>query len=57
MEAFIRKYLQNYLQKYIAGNGKNIHAKGLPLECSFCKPCGTAIEFDNVVYITDIDTN
>ena len=39
------------------GNGKNIHAKGLALECSFCKPCGTAIEFDNVVYITDIDTN
>ena len=37
-----------------AGNGKNI---GLALECSFCKPCGIAVEFDNVVYITGIDTN
>ena len=40
-----------------AGNTKNIHAEGLALECSFCKPCGIAVEFDNVVYITDIDTN
>ena len=40
-----------------AGNGKNIHAEGLASECSFCKPCGIAVEFDNVVYITDIDTN
>ena len=40
-----------------AGNGKNIHAEGLALECSFYKPCGIAVEFDNVVYITDIDTN
>ena len=23
----------------------------------FCKPCGNAEEFDNVVYIPDIDTN
>ena len=34
-----------------AGNGKNIHAEGLALEGSFCKPCGIAVEFDNVVYI------
>ena len=40
-----------------AGNGKNIHAEGLASECSFCKPCGIAVELDNVVYITDIDTN
>ena len=39
------------------GNGKNIHAEGLGLECSFWKPCGTALEFGNVVYITDIETN
>ena len=39
------------------GNGKNMHAKGLPLECSFCKLYGIAEEFDNVVYITDIDAN
>ena len=39
------------------GNGKNIHAEGLALECSFCKPCGIAVGFDNVVFITDIDTN
>lgn len=27
------------------------------MDCLFCKPCGIAVEFDNVVYITDIDTN
>ena len=27
------------------------------INLSFCKPCGIAEEFDNVVYITDIDTN
>ena len=31
--------------------------EGLALECSFCKPCGIAVEFDNVVYINDIDAN
>ena len=40
-----------------ADNGKNIRAEELALECSFCKPCGIAVEFDNVVYIIDIDTN
>ena len=40
-----------------AGSGKNIHAEGLALECPFCKPCGIAVDFDNVVYITNIDTN
>ena len=40
-----------------AGNGKNVHAEGLALECSFSKPCGIAGEFGNVLYITDIDTN
>ena len=40
-----------------AGKGKNIHADGLALECSFCKPCGIAVKFDHVIYITDIDTN
>ena len=40
-----------------AGNTKNIHAEGLALEFSFCKLCGIAVEFDNVVFITEIDTN
>ena len=40
-----------------ADNGKNIHAEGLALECLFCKPCGIAVKFDNVVYIIDIDTS
>ena len=42
-----------YAEKF-ACNGKNIHDEGLASECSFCKPCGTAVEFDNLVYITDI---
>ena len=40
-----------------AGNGRSIHEEGLALECSFWKSCGIAVEFDNVFYITDIDTN
>ena len=40
-----------------AGNSKSVHEERLALECLFCKPCGIAVEFDNVVYITDIDTN
>ena len=51
-----KKYGSSY-GDIIAGNGKNMHAEGLPLECSFCKPYGIAVEFDNVVYITNIDTN
>ena len=43
--------------KMFVGNDKHMHAEGLPLECSFCKPCGIAEELDNVLYITDIDTN
>ena len=43
--------------KIFAGNGKSIHAERLALECSFCKSCGIAVEFDNVVCITNIDTN
>ena len=40
-----------------AGNSKSVHEERLALECLFCKPCGIAVEFDNVVYITDIDNN
>ena len=43
-------------EETFAGNGKKIHAEEFALKCSFCKPCGIAVEFDNVVYITDIDT-
>ena len=48
--------LNNSQLEIFAVNNKNIHAEGLALECSFCKPCGIAVEFDDVVYITDIDT-
>ena len=39
------------------GKGKNIHAEGLALECSFWKSCGIAVALDNVVDISDIDVN
>ena len=47
----------NIRLEIFAGNDKSIHAQGLELECLFCKPCGIVVEFDNVVYITDIVTN
>ena len=48
--------LNNSQLEIFAGNDKNIHAKGLALECWFYKPCGIVVEIDNVVYIIDIGT-
>ena len=49
--------LAEIFAEIFAGNGKNIHTEGLALECSFCKPCEIAVEFDHVVYIANIDTH
>ena len=40
-----------------AGNGDKIHRLGIVEECSFCKPCGLAVEFDNILYVTDFAAN
>ena len=48
--------LNNSQLEIFAGNDKNIHAKGLALECWFYKPCGIVVEIDGVVYIIDIGT-
>ena len=40
-----------------AGNGANRHKEGLVEDSSFCLPCGIAVEFDSIVYVTDIDSN
>ena len=40
-----------------AGNGESSHKEGPVLESSFRKPCGLAVEFDNVVYVCDVDAN
>lgn len=37
--------------------GNQLHKEGKVLELSFCSPCGIAVEFDHIVYITDTDVN
>ncbi len=39
------------------GDGKETSSDGPNLESSFRQPCGIDVEFDNVVYITDIMTH
>ena len=48
-EAVMQTYLQKYLRKYLKVTVKAYMQKGLA--------CGTAVEFYNIVYITDNDTN
>jgi len=40
-----------------AGNGKETSVDGPNLEASFRQPCGIDVEFENVVYVTDIMTH
>ena len=47
----------NLLSCLTLNNSKNIHGEGLALKRLFCKLCKIAVEFDNVAYITGIDTN
>ena len=52
------RYLQGETNvQTFAGTGAKVHKEGVAAESSFCKPCGIAVEFDNVVYLTDIDVN
>ena len=37
-----------------AGNGQSGSLDGPTSECSFRQPCGLAVEFDNVVFATDV---
>ena len=37
-----------------AGNGQSGSVDGPTSECRFRQPCGLAVEFDNVVYATDV---
>ena len=37
-----------------AGNGQSGSVNGPTSECSFRQPCGLAVEFDNVVFTTDV---
>ena len=37
----------------LAGNGNNELTDGSSLDASFWQPCGLALEFDNVTYVTD----
>ena len=50
---YIPNSCDNQLQHF-AGSGVHIHKEGVALDASFCKPCGIAVEFDHVVYITDM---
>ena len=47
---------ENTLKEF-AASGECRHREGPVLNASFCKPCGLSVEFDNVVYVCDIDAN